>query len=72
MIGWTRALVGLGAGLLVIGIGADAVFHLLPGGTALDFGLVVGASGERAHALTAAGLGLLLFPILWQLLMAER
>jgi hypothetical protein len=51
---------------------ADGTFHLLPEGLASQVGTLVGPGGERAHLLTAAGFGVLVFVVLWRALLPQR
>ena len=62
----------VGFTLLAIGGVADVVFHLLPDEWARLVLPMVGQDGGRAHLVTAAGLGVLLFAGLYKALLATR
>lgn len=65
------AIVLLGVLLLAAGGIGDLVFHGLPDAVSLQLVPLVGQDGSRAHLVTAAGAGVVLFGWLYNVFLVE-
>jgi len=61
----------LGTVLVAIGGVGDLVFHALPESVSRQLLPLVGQDGGRAHLVTAAGVGVMLFAVLYNALLAS-